>query len=171
MTLEEVSTKYNISQNTVKTQFKRTQDNIFKKYGIKIIKEGRGSNVVYKEQIISDNRAENMFKALEPVHNTGIIKNDLNMPNFTFCVFMGIITTPMLVFRGSYNDFLRYIEVNVNDQNIQKQITPIQTTQINTNTTFTPTIAATQSTIPNEIETLDISPKNNINNQIDNNLQ
>ncbi len=60
---------------------------------------------------------------------------------------------------------------NVNDQNIQKQITPIQTTQINTNTTFTPTIAATQSTIPNEIETLDISPKNNINNQIDNNLQ
>lgn len=119
MTIEEVCNKYKVAESSMKTQFKRTQESIFKKYGIRIIKEGRGSKAIYKEQIVSDNRAKNMFEALEPIHETGIIKKDLILPNFTFCVFMGVITTPMLVFRGTYNDFLSYIEVSINEQNIK----------------------------------------------------
>lgn len=119
MTLQEVCEKYKISETSMKSQFKRTQDSILKKYGIKIIKDGRGAKATYREQIESDNRAENMFQALEPIHDTGIIKNDLTLPNFTFCVFMGVITTPMLVFRGTYGDFLRYVEVAETEQNIQ----------------------------------------------------
>lgn len=37
------------------------------------------------------------------------MKSDLSLPNFTFNVFMGVITTPMFVFRGTYNELLGYI--------------------------------------------------------------
>ena len=120
MTLEEVSKKYDMKPATIKNNFKRSQESILKKYGVKIIKEGRGDKVNYREQILSDNREESMFKALEPVHETGIMKNDLSMPSFTFCVFMGVITTPMLVFRGTYFDFLKYIEIPCEENNILK---------------------------------------------------
>ena len=42
------------------------------------------------------------------------------MMNWDFHVFLGIITTPMFVFRGSYEDFLRYLEVKVNADNIKE---------------------------------------------------
>lgn len=120
MTAQEVCEKYKVSETSLKSQFKRTQESIYKKFSVKIIKEGRGANVDYREVISSDRRAESMFQALEPIHDTGIMKNDLSMPSFTFCVFMGIITTPMLVFRGTYVDFLKYIEITVNNDNIEK---------------------------------------------------
>lgn len=119
MTLQEVCEKYQVAESSMKSQFKRTQNSILKKYGIKIIKDGRGAKASYREQVESDNRAENMFQALKPIHDTGIMKNDLTLPNFTFCVFMGVITTPMLVFRGTYSDFLKYVEVTDTEQNIQ----------------------------------------------------
>lgn len=118
MTLDELCQKYHLSASTVTTKFKRTKDNIYKKYGVVIVKEGRGKEALYREVITDDNRAETIFKALEPVHNTGILKKDLNLPNFTFCVFMGVITTPMLVFRGRHEDFLKYIEISINENNI-----------------------------------------------------
>ena len=118
MTLQQLCEKYDLKESTVKSNFKRSQENILKKTGVKIIKEGRGDNATYRELIATDNRAESMFKALEPIKNTGIIKRDLSMPNFTFTVFLGIITTPMLVFRGTYVDFLNYIEVAITDDNI-----------------------------------------------------
>lgn len=118
MTLQQLCEKYELKESTVKSNFKRTQDNIFKKTGVKIIKEGRGDNVTYRELKIVDDRAETMFKALEPIKKTGIIRKDLTMPNFTFTVFLGIITTPMLVFRGTYVDFLNYIEVAITNENI-----------------------------------------------------
>lgn len=120
MTLQEVCQKYNVSESSITRNFKRTQEAILKSKGIRIIKEGRGSSATYLEEVFSDNRAETMFKALEPVHRAGVMKNDLSLSNFTFCVFMGVITTPMLVFRGTYNDFLKYIGVIVNDDNIEK---------------------------------------------------
>lgn len=119
MTIQEVSDKYNISLSSLQRNFKRSQESILKKYGIFIIKDGRGDKASYREEIQNDKREETMFKALEPI-KTGIIKNDLSMSNFTFNVFMGLITTPMLVFRGTHNDFLRYIDIAISDENIKK---------------------------------------------------
>jgi hypothetical protein len=120
MTLKEVCEKYEISENSLQTNFKRTQESLLKKKGVKIIKEGRGKNATYREEIVSDNRAETMFKALEPVRKAGVMKNDLSLSNFTFCVFMGVVTTPMLVFRGTHVDFLKYFEVPVSADAIEK---------------------------------------------------
>ena len=36
---------------------------------------------------------------------------------FDFMVFLGIIMTPLQVFRGSYDDFLRYVQVVNNKEN------------------------------------------------------
>jgi len=47
-----------------------------------------------------------------------ISSEQLSMVNWDFHVFLGIITTPMLVFRGSYEDFLRYTSIPVNNNNI-----------------------------------------------------
>lgn len=119
MTINEVSEKYGISVSSLKTNFKRSQQGIFKKYGVQIVKSGKGDSAVYTEIIEDDKREESMFKALEPM-KSGIIQNDLSMPNFTFNVFMGLITTPMLVFRGTYGDFLKYIEIADNEENKNK---------------------------------------------------
>lgn len=123
MTAKEVCDKYKITETTLKTKFNRTQDSIFKKYGVKLIKEGRGESAIYREEIVSDNRAETMFIEVKPVINSerrGVMKNDLSLSNFTFCVFLGVVTTPMLVFRGTHKDFLNYIQVANTEDNIKK---------------------------------------------------
>ncbi len=119
MTAEEVCEKYNVKLSTLKANFKRTTDNIYKKYNVKIIKEGRGDKAVYREQIVSDNRAETMFQAVQPLKQMGAMRTDLGLPSFTFNVFLGIITTPMFVFRGSYRDLLMYLMIPINDTNIE----------------------------------------------------
>lgn len=126
MTAEEICKKYNIALTSFTKNFKRTQTNILKKYNVLIVKHGRGDKASYTEEIDSDHREETMFQALEPM-KTGIIQNDLSMPNFTFNVFMGLITTPMLVFRGTYEEFLKYIEVANTEDNKQKLKTALQT--------------------------------------------
>lgn len=117
MTLQEVSKKYGISESSIKNQFTRTQNTILKRNGVKLIKEGRGSNTVYREEIVSDNRADNMFMEVEKSEKMNVMKNDLTLSNFTFCVFMGVLTTPMFVFRGTHKDFLKYIQVSDSEEN------------------------------------------------------
>jgi predicted transcriptional regulator len=49
-----------------------------------------------------------------------VIDNEsFKLLNWDFMVFLAIVTTPMLVFRGSFEDFLRYVEVTVTDKNIK----------------------------------------------------
>lgn len=119
MTLQEVCEKYHYKEATFKKNFKRCQEAILKEYNVRIVKDGRGENASYREQILSDNREETMFKALEPTQKAGLVKNDLSMENFTFITFLGIITTPMLVFRGTKVDFLKYIGADNNEKNIE----------------------------------------------------
>ena len=109
MTLEEVCKKYDRKPDTLKNQFNREQKAILNKYGVKIIKEGRGNKATYREEIQSDMRAVNIFEANDFSKGPGFMKSDLSLPNFTFNVFMGVITTPMFVFRGTYNELLGYI--------------------------------------------------------------
>lgn len=123
MNLEELCKKYGYSAGYVKDHFRNVQDRIFKDKGIKIIKEGRGAKATYREELVSDNRAENMFIEVKPMlesERRGVMKNDLSLSNFTLCVFLGVVTTPMLVFRGTHKDFLNYIQVANNEENVKK---------------------------------------------------
>ena len=116
MTLEEVAVKYGVAQSSLKNAFPRTQASILKKHGVTIKKIGRGVSATYIEEWLDDQRAVTMY---EETKNTVMISSEtLAMINWDFHVFLGIITTPMLVFRGSYEDFLRYIATPVNNNNI-----------------------------------------------------
>jgi len=39
--------------------------------------------------------------------------------NWDFIIFLAIVITPMGVFRGSFTDFLKYVEINVTETNIE----------------------------------------------------
>lgn len=118
MTLEEVCEKYEVAESTMKNNFPRVQKAILKKYNVKIIKEGRGAAARYIEEYETDNRADTMYDELK---DEIIINNEsLKMMNWDFMVFLAIVTTPMLVFRGSYEDFLRYVDCPVTKANIQE---------------------------------------------------
>ena len=118
MTLQEVCQKYGVSESSMKNTFPRTQASILKKHGVKIIKQGRGATAYYTEEWINDQRALTMY---EENKDTLLINSEqLSMVNWDFYVFLGIITTPMLVFRGSYEDFLKYVMAPVTENNIQE---------------------------------------------------
>lgn len=117
MTLQEVCEKYSVAESSMKNMFPRTQQAILKKHGVKIVKEGRGQKAVYHEEFMDDKRAITMYKeAREEI----IVDNEsFRLMNWDFLVFLAIVTTPMLVFRGSYEDFLRYVDVSVTESNIR----------------------------------------------------
>lgn len=120
MDVKEVCTMFDCSQSSLLTNFSRTQSTIYKKYHVLIQKKGRGKNAIY--QIIKDDsRALTLFKEEE----TRAVMLDTNsmkeMMDLRFAVFLGIIMTPLQVFRGSYVDFLKYIQMN-NTQNNRNNI-------------------------------------------------
>lgn len=118
MTLEEICKKYNISESSIKTNFARTQVAIQKKYGIKIRKEGRGQKAqYYDDEIVDDGRAITLYN--ETKDKIPFVKDNMALMNWDFIVFLAIAITPMGVFRGSFFDFLKYVEININDINIE----------------------------------------------------
>lgn len=119
MTLEELCEKYHISESSVITSFPRTQKAIYKKYGIEIEKVGRGKSAIYIEKNLPDDqRALTMYQ--EKKENMLINNESLNLINFDFLVFLGIISTPMSMFRGRREDFLEYIGARISADNLFK---------------------------------------------------
>lgn len=120
MTLKELCEKYNVSESSVQSNFVRTRNSIYKKYGVTIKKIGRGKTAIYEEEkidLISDKRALTMFDETR----TEIIFNNesLNLINADFLVFLGIISTPMGMFRGTAADFLRYVGIKPTEENLE----------------------------------------------------
>lgn len=115
MTLQEVCEKYQVAESSMKNMFPRTQQSILKKHGVKIIKEGRGQKATYHEEFMDDKRALTMYK--EDKEEIIVDNESFRLMNWDFLVFLAIVTTPMLVFRGSYDDFLKYVDVPVTDAN------------------------------------------------------
>lgn len=117
MTLQEVCKRYGVSESSLKSNFPRTQQVILKKYGMKIVKKGRGDKAIYEERIESDNRAASLYD--ESKEEMLMDRESLKLMDWNFLVFLTIITTPMLVFRGSYEDFLKYTEMPNTENNMR----------------------------------------------------
>lgn len=118
MTLKEVCEKFHYSQSTVLNTFPRFQKAIQKRYGIVLIKVGKGKDAVY--DIIQDNsRAETLYKQDE-TRTVMLSTKEARIMQFDFMVFLGIVMTPLQVFRGSYTDFLKYVQVQNSKQNKEK---------------------------------------------------
>ena len=116
MTLQEICDKLDLSESSIKTNFARTQKILLKK-NIKLIKNGRGATATYEIEYLNDNRAMTIY---EEVKDEILLSNEsMEFPNWEFLVFLAIVTTPMIVFRGSYKEFLEYVQVKVTDSNIK----------------------------------------------------
>lgn len=117
LTLEEVCAKYNVSVSSVKTKWKRTRESIINKYGVDLEKRGRGDDARYEEVFERDNRAITIFE--ENNENLGVSEEHIRLMNWDLLTFLGVVVTPMLVFRGSYTDFLHYLGVSVTPEHIE----------------------------------------------------
>jgi hypothetical protein len=115
MTAKELCEKYGVTEGTLKSNFSRVQKSILKKYGVNITKIGRGEKVSYQETE-SDCRAMTIFQ--EDKEKIFLDEQSLQLKNFNFLVLLAIVTTPMLVFRGSYKDFLAYVSKPATKDNI-----------------------------------------------------
>lgn len=111
MTLEELCAKYKVAPSTVKSHWGRTHDSILKKWGVSIIRfKDENKNYVFMETE-DDNRALTIY---EEDQNREVCialsQEDILLDNLAFLSYIGIIATPMSVFRGSYKDFLNYMD-------------------------------------------------------------
>lgn len=81
-----------------------------------MIKEGRGKDANYI--IIEDNsRALTLYQE-DDTRTVMLSKESFrHIMNMDFATFLGIIMTPLQVYRGSYSDFLDYIKVNKTENN------------------------------------------------------
>ena len=118
MTAQQLSDKYGYSLNSIENKWTNTQRLILQKYGVNIKKIGRGKKASYIEELISDMRAMTIFD--ENKKEIMLNSDSMNLENFQFLAFLAIITTPMLVFRGSYEEFLKYMGARNSKENISK---------------------------------------------------
>lgn len=118
MTIEEVSEKYNVSISSLKTNFKRTQERINKKYGVWIAKIGRGVSASYIETEIDNNRALTLY---EEKDNTMFYMDDeiINLDQWELMVLISLLIKPNLVFRGNAKMLLEYLKKPVTPTNLK----------------------------------------------------
>ena len=66
MTLEEVAKKFEVSETSLKGAFPRTQKSILKKWGVHLIKKGRGNSAIYEiEEENNDCRAMTLYTEIK----------------------------------------------------------------------------------------------------------
>ena len=116
MTKEEIMKNYGVSNSALTNQFKRTQDSILKKYGVYIIKKGRGANAVYEISNQDTLKMEGVAARIEFIkdaHKEVLMSQQAftDLIDWDFMVFLGIVTCPMLIFRGTAHQFLDYVGI------------------------------------------------------------
>lgn len=119
MTLQELCREYDISENSVKSNFPRVQKSFLSKHNLILRKTGRGDKADFTvERDTDDKRADSMMKEAK----TEIAlsqKQFTTLVDFNFIIFLGVCMTPMTTFYGSYEQFLEYVEVKKNNNNIE----------------------------------------------------
>ena len=117
MSLEELCSKYNIAQSTVLTKFKRTQETILKKYGVNIIKVGRGSSAEYLESLDNNTRAMTLYK--EEGNTLFYVDSEMiGLELWEFMILIVLLAKPELVFRGTYKMLAGYLDKRATAANL-----------------------------------------------------
>lgn len=115
MNLSQVCKKFQYSESYVSKNFPKFQKAVLKKWGVVICKEGKGSDAEY---IIVEDRSRAITLYDENTKLVMLSKQQFkHIMNMDFATFLGIIMTPLQVFRGSYDDFLDYIDINKTENN------------------------------------------------------
>ena len=119
MTAEEIGELYNIAPITLKKNFSRCKETLKKKYNVDLEKEGRGDKTRYfvvTEEYADPKRAVTLYQSLERNEISGPVAAGLL--DIHFLAFIGIASSPSRTFRGSYRDFLKYLDLDVTDTNL-----------------------------------------------------
>lgn len=117
MSLEELCKKYNVSQSSVLTKFKRTQESILKKYGVNIIKVGRGASAEYLESLDNGTRALTLYQEQD---NTLFYMDAeiIGLELWEFMILVALLAKPELVFRGTYKMLVEYLDKRATPANL-----------------------------------------------------
>ena len=119
MTIKQISEMFGYSQNSIKTNFKRTAAAIKKKYGVDLIKCQKNTGEKFY-QIFEDKeekRASTIYN--EEIENIPVTVESLSFEAYQFFVFLVLAASPQGVYRGKREDLLKYIGIKSNKKNIQ----------------------------------------------------
>lgn len=110
MNTKEVCKLLKVSESTLKTKFKRTQE-AAEKEGYILTKIGRGKAATYKVEVLDSDfsLAETMFKEVRS--DIKVEQNWLGMSQIEFNLLLMLLVCPMKVFRGTYLDMAKYLEM------------------------------------------------------------
>lgn len=116
MSLEELCQKYDLSPTTVKTKFKRTQETVLRKYGVQIVKVGRGVSASYYETE-TEQRALTLYQ--EKDNPLFYIDDEIiNLDQWELMILIVLLIKPDLVYRGNIKGLLEYLGKKSTSSNI-----------------------------------------------------
>ena len=116
MSLEELCQKYDLSPTTVKTKFKRTQETVLRKYGVQIVKVGRGASASYYETE-TEQRALTLYQ--EKDNPLFYIDDEIiNLDQWELMILIVLLIKPDLVYRGNIKGLLEYLGKKSTSSNI-----------------------------------------------------
>ena len=117
MTIKEVCEKYDVTESTLKNQFKRTQAKILKQYGITIIKIGRGISAEYVESIDTQNRAVTLYDE-NPQNLICLDEEIIGLANWELAILSVLLARPELVYRGTIKQLAQYLRKPTSANNL-----------------------------------------------------
>lgn len=121
MTFSELKSKFSsitTTEENFKKNFTRFQKSFLQEYNLHLMKEGRGSAVSYyieeerteEEKYFRDNKA--FVNDWDGNECRALITTDLILTNDELYCLLVILFAPMGVFRGTYEIFMRYAEID-----------------------------------------------------------
>lgn len=119
LTAEEIAELLGVSLTTINTKFNRTKDNA-KKKGYLLSKVGKGKKAKYTLELLGgiSERAKIIFD--ENGEDINLNTECLRLTTWQFNILLGTILTPMKVFRGTEDEFLKYLGLTVHKRNAEK---------------------------------------------------
>ena len=117
MSLEELCNRYQVSPSSVKSNFNRTQEALLKKYGVQIIKTGRGKNACYYETE-TEQRALTLYQEKD---NPLFYLDDeiINLNQWELMILIVLLIKPELVYRGNTKGLLEYLGKKPSSTNLR----------------------------------------------------
>lgn len=111
MTLEELSKVVDRKPSTITSNFDEFVKAYEKRTGNTIKKTGRGSKADYTIIPFEEKRALMFFEEAGASKELFLNDETIKFPELMFRAFLGVIVKPDLTYRGTYKDFLEYINV------------------------------------------------------------
>lgn len=116
MTLDELCKELGKKPSTITSNFKDYVKSYEKRTGNTIVKIGRGKNADYSIIPLEEKRALIFYEEAGADKELFLDDETIKFPEIMFRAFLGVIVRPTLSYRGTYEDFLGYINIRYTEQ-------------------------------------------------------